>query len=146
MLATLTGASLLSDPVPNTVTFTGNNPVPQDVTLVSNTGDGPVKLLTAELWQSADGGLTPTDRCSAVTAGPCTHFRWSMGPTLPVTLDGTPSPTMRTSRVVGQLEYGTVDDAGMRQVPSQEQRVFAVVGTSDPYTPTVTIPIVGRLQ
>ncbi len=146
MLATLTGASLLSDPVPNTVTFTGNNPVPQDVTLVSNTGDGPVKLLTAELWQSADGGLTPTDRCSAVTAGPCTHFRWSMGPTLPVTLEGTPSPTMRTSRVVGQLEYGTVDDAGMRQVPSQEQRVFAVVGTSDPYTPTVTIPIVGRLQ
>jgi hypothetical protein len=146
MIATLNGASLLSDPQPNTVTFTGNNPAPQDVTLVSNTGDGPVMLLQAELWQSADGGTTPTERCAVATGGPCQHFRFSTGPVLPVTLEGTPTPTQRVTRVVGQIEYGTLDDAGVRQIPSQEQRVYAVVNTSDPYTPVVTVQITGRLQ
>ncbi|MFT3706207.1 MAG: choice-of-anchor D domain-containing protein [Archangium sp.] len=145
MIATLNGASLLSDPQPNTVTFTGNNPAPQDVTLVSNTGDGPVVLLQAELWQTTDGG-PPNERCAVATGGPCQYFSWTTGPTLPVTLEGTTTPTVRITRVVGQLVYGTLDDAGMRQVPSLEQRVYAIVFTSDPYTPYVTIPITGRLQ
>lgn len=146
MLATLTGASLLSDPVPNAVTFTGNSPQPQDVTLVSNTGGGPVRLLSVELWQSADGGTTPTDRCSTVTAGPCIHYGWVGAPTLPLLLEGTTIPGGRVNKVVGRLAYGALDDAGIYVVPSQEQRVFAVVGTSDPYTPTVTVPIIGRSQ
>lgn len=146
MLATLTGTSMLSDPVPNMVTFTGNNPAPQDVTLVANTGDGPVRLLTAELWQSADGGTTPTQACSAASSGPCTWYKWSAGPTLPVTLAGTSVPSMRVTQVVGQIEYGVLDDAGVRQIPSQEQKVFAVVTTSDPYTPRVVVPIIGRFQ
>lgn len=146
MVATVTGASRLSDPQPNGVTFTGNNPAPQDVTLVSNTGDGPVRLLGVELWQSADGGLVPTERCSMVTGGACQWFSWASGPTLPVTLSGTTTPGGRISQVIGQLEYGTLDDAGVRVVPSQEQRIFAVVNTSDPYTPTVTVTISGRLQ
>lgn len=146
MLATLTGNSLLADPVPFPVSFMGNSPAPQDVSLVTNTGDGPVRLLTAELWQSTDGGMTPGARCSDVDAGPCTHFAWVEGPTLPVLLEGTNIPGGRISKKVGRISYGTLNDAGMYVPPSQEQRVFAIVGTSDPYSPTVTVPIVGRLQ
>ncbi len=146
MLATLTGTSVLSEPVPNAVTFTGNSPTPQDVTLVSNTGDGPVRLLAAELWQSEDGGMTPTVRCSAVSAGPCTHYAWLNGPNLPQLLEGTNVPGARINKVIGRLAYGELNDAGMYQVPSQEQRVWVVVDTSDPYTPKVAVPIVGRLQ
>jgi hypothetical protein len=146
MLATFTGASLLSNPVPNMVTFTGNSPVPQDVSLVSNTGDGPMQMLSAELWQSEDGGLTPTVRCSAVTAGPCTHYAWLSGPTMPTLLEGTTTPGGRVNKIVGRLSYGELNDAGMYVVPSQEQRVWAVVETTDPYTPTVAVPIIGRMQ
>ncbi len=145
LLATLTGSSLLSDPVPFPVTFTGNAPVPQDVSLVTNTGDGPMRLLSAELWQSEDGGSTPTMRCSAVTSGPCTHFAWVQGPTLPVLLEGTNLPGGRISKNVGRISYGTLD-AGIYYPPSQEQRVFAIVETTDPYSPTVTVPIIGRNQ
>ncbi|MFO0594528.1 MAG: choice-of-anchor D domain-containing protein [Myxococcaceae bacterium] len=145
LTATLSGASLLSNPQPNMVTFTGNNPAPQDVTLVSNTGDGPVKLLTAELFQSADGGTVPDQACSTATVGPCTWFKWATGPALPVTLEGTITPGARISQVVGQIEYGLLD-AGVRYVPSQPQTVFAIVGTSDPYTPQVVVPIIGRLN
>ena len=147
MLATLTGSSLLSDPVPFPVTFTGNSPVPQDVSLVTNTGDGPVRLLSAELWQSADGGTTPGVRCADVDAGPCTAFAWVAGPTLPVLLEGTNIPGGRISKKVGTISYGAFDpDGGMYWPPSQEQRVFAIVQTTDPYTPTVTVPIIGRSQ
>ena len=145
MLATLTGNSLLADPVPFPVTFMGNSPVPQDVSLVTNTGDGPVRLITAELWQSADGGTTPGVRCSDVDAGPCVHFAWAQGPTLPVLLEGTNVPGGRVSKKVGTLSYGTLD-AGLWVPPSQVQQVFVLVGTSDPYSPTVTVPIVGRVQ
>lgn len=146
MLATLTGTSILSEPVPNGVTFTGNSPTPQDVTLVSNTGDGPVRLLAVELWQSADGGMAPTERCATATSGACTHYAWIQGPTLPVLLEGTNVPGARINKVVGRLSYGELNDAGMYQVPSQEQRVWAIVDTTDPYTPQVVVPIIGRLQ
>ena len=147
LLATLTGGSLLGDPVPFPVSFTGNSPVPQDVALVSNTGNGPLRLLSAELWQSADGGLVPDEPCSAVDAGPCAYFGWVAGPTLPVLLEGTTVPGGRVSQVVGKLSYGIYNpDGGLYTPPSQEQRVFAVVVTSDPYSPPVVVPIVGRLQ
>jgi hypothetical protein len=151
MLATLSGNSLLADPLPFPVTFTGNSPMPQDVSLVVNTGDGPVRLRSVELWQSADGGLTPGVRCSQVDAGACTHFEWVAGPTLPVLLEGTNVPGVRVSKVVGRLAYGELTDAGeglpmVYVPPSQEQRVWAIVETSDPYVPTVTVPIIGRLQ
>ncbi|MFZ5438787.1 MAG: choice-of-anchor D domain-containing protein [Myxococcota bacterium] len=146
MLATLNGSSILAQPVPNGVTFTGNSPTPQDVTLVSNTGDGPVRLLAVELWQSADGGLTPTERCATATSGACTHYAWLQGPTVPTLLEGTNVPAQRVTKVLGRLAYGELNDAGMYQVPSLEQRVWAIVDTSDPYTPQVVVPIVGRLQ
>lgn len=148
MIATITGASRLSNPQPNGVTFTGNNPAPQDVTLVSNTGDGPMRLLSVEFWQSADGGMMANQPCSAVDGGSCQWFKWSSPPTLPVTLLGTTTPGGRVSQVVGQIEYGVLPSDGgtVRIVPSQDQRVFAIVNTSDPYTPTVTVPISGRLQ
>jgi hypothetical protein len=147
MLATLSGSSVLSAPLPFPVTFTGNSPMPQDVDLVVNTGDGPVRLLAAELWQSADGGATPGVRCADVDAGPCTHFAWITGPTLPVLLEGTTAVGGRVSKRVGRLAYGTyTDDGGVYVVPSQEQRVWAIVDTTDPYVPKVTVPIIGRLQ
>ena len=147
MLATLTGNSVLADPVPFPVTFTGNSPMPQDVSLVTNTGDGPLRLVSAELWQSADGGLTPGVRCADVDAGPCTWFGWVEGPTLPVLLEGTNLPGGRISKKVGRISYGTFNpDGGLYTPPSQEQRVFAIVGTTDPYAPVVTVPIIGRLQ
>lgn len=145
MLATLTGSSLLSDPVPFPVTFTGSSPAPQDVSLVTNTGNGPMRLLTAELWQSADGGNTPSVRCANVDAGPCVYFAWGQGPTLPVLLEGTNLPGGRISKKVGTISFGTLD-GGMYYPPSQEQRVFAIVETTDPYSPTVTVPIIGRSQ
>ena len=146
MLATLNGSSLLPSPVPFPVTFTGNQPVPQLVRLVSNAGNAPVRLLNVEMWQSADGGTSPNVRCSDVDAGPCALFNWITPPTFPVLLEGTSVPSALIDKVVGTLAYGTLDDAGVYQVPSQQQRVFAVVGTSDPYTPTVTVAIIGRLQ
>lgn len=147
MIATLTGNSIQAEPVPFPVTFTGNSPVPQDVSLVTNTGDGPVRLVSAELWQSADGGATPSVRCSQVDAGPCMHFGWVDGPTLPVLLEGTNLPGGRISKKVGTISYGRFEpDGGMWIPPSLEQRVWAVVQTSDPYVPVVNVPITGRLQ
>jgi hypothetical protein len=147
MIATLTGNSVLADPVPFPVTFTGNSPMPQDVSLVTNTGDGPLRLVSAELWQAADGGLTPGVRCADVDAGPCTWFAWVEGPTLPVLLEGTNLPSGRISKKVGRISYGRFNpDGGLYSPPSQEQRVFAIVGTTDPYAPVVTVPIIGRLQ
>lgn len=146
MVATLTGASLLSEPVPNPVTFTGNSPLPQSVSLVSNTGDGPMRLTGAEFWQSNDGGLVPTDRCASVVGGPCQYFVWSTPPTFPVLLEGTNVPGGRVNKVLGQIAYGFIDDAGMPAVPPQEQRVFVIVDTTDPYTPKVVVPVTGRLQ
>lgn len=145
LVATLTGASLLSAPEPNGVTFTGNSPVPQDVTLVSNTGDGPVRLLAASLWQSSDGGLVPDQPCASATSGSCQYFAWLSGPTLPVLLEGTTGG--RVQKQVGRISYGVYEaDGGFYVPPSQPQRVFAVVDTSDPYTPRVVVPISGRLQ
>lgn len=147
LLATITGSSVLSAPVPSPVTFTGNSPVPQDVSLVGNTGNGPVRLVTTELWQSADGGTNADVRCSDVEAGPCVYFAWVQGPTLPVLLEGTNILCGRVSKKVGTIAYGTFNaDGGLYTPPGQEQRVFAIVGTSDPYVPTVTVPIIGRLQ
>lgn len=146
MLATLTGSSILPEPVAFPVTYTGNRPMPQDVSLVSNTGDGPVRLLAAELWQSADGGATPGERCADVDAGPCTYFAWTEGPTLPVLLEGTNLPGGRVSKKVGKLAYGTLDADGGYEAPGQQQRVFVIVDTTDPYTPQVIVPITGRFQ
>ncbi len=147
MLVTLTGNSILPQPLPFPVTFTGNSPVPQDVSLVTNTGNGPVKLLAAELWQSADGGQTPGVRCSDVDAGACTWFAWTAGPTLPVLLEGTNLSGGRISKKVGTIAYGAFEpDGGFYTPPSQEQRIWVIVDTTDPYTPKVTVPIIGRLQ
>jgi hypothetical protein len=74
-------------------------------------------------------------------------FAWVAGPTVPVLLEGTNIPGGRISKEVGTISYGAFDpDGGMYWPPSQEQRVFAIVQTSDPYTPTVTVPIIGRIQ
>lgn len=151
MLATLTGASILSNPEPFPITFTGNRPLPIDARLVSNTGDGPVRLLSVSLQQSSDGGTTPDTDCASVDAGPCTFFTWVDGPTLPVLLEGTNVPSDPVDKLIGRIAYGvwTIDpttDAGFYQPPSQTQRIWAVVNTSDPYEPVVNVPITGRAQ
>lgn len=146
LVATLTGSSILPAPEPNGVTFTGNSPRPQDVTLVSNTGDGPVRLLGAALWQSSDGGLVPDEPCATATGGSCQYFSWVSGPTLPVLLEGTNVPGGRVQKLVGRLAFGTAEADGGYTPPGQPQRVFAVVETSDPYAPKVNVPITGRLQ
>lgn len=141
MAATLTGSSAISSVVPAVESFGGNSSRPKDVMLVLNKGSGPVKLLGVELWQSADGGSSPDVRCATVGAGPCTYFAWAPGVTFPVLLEGTLGSG--TGQVLGQIAYGTLD-AGTYYPPVQEQQVFAIVSTSDPYAPTVTVPIVGR--
>ncbi|PZR04936.1 MAG: hypothetical protein DI536_33310 [Archangium gephyra] len=151
MLATLTGTSVLPNPEPFPITFTGNRPVPVDARLISNVGDGPVRLLSVSLRQSSDGGSVPDQDCSAVDAGPCSYFTWVAGPTLPVLLEGTTNLGQPVDKVVGRIAYGvwTVDpvtDAGMYIPPSQEQRIWAVVNTTDPYEPVVNVPITGRAQ
>ena len=146
LIATISGASLLSNPQPNSVSFTGNRPAPQDVSLVSNTGDGPLDLLSVELWRSRDGGMVPDEPCSTATSGPCTYYAWTRGPTLPVHL-GPSVAGERVNQVLGQLAFGTFDaDAGAYLSPVTEQRLLVKVGTSDPYTPVVVVPILGRHQ
>lgn len=151
MLATLTGASVLADPEPYPITFTGNSPLPIDARLVSNVGDGPVELRTVTLRQSSDGGNTPDVDCAAVDAGPCVYFAWVAGPNLPTVLEGTRVLGQPVDKVLGRIAYGTwtvdpITDAGTYVPPSQPQRIWAVVGTSDPYEPTVNVPINGRAQ
>lgn len=147
MIATFNGSSVLANLQPFQVTFTGNSPMPQDVSLVVNRGPGPVRVVKAELWQSLDGGMQPGVRCADVDAGPCTHFSWIEGPTLPQVLEGTALPTAPVGRKIGRLAYGTYTvDGGVYVPPSAEQRVWAIVDTSDPYAPQLTVPIIGRLQ
>ncbi len=151
MLATMTGGSMLSNPEPFPLTFTGNRPLPADARLASNTGDGPVRLLAVSLRQSSDGGTTPDTDCATVTSGPCQYFQWLSGPAVPTLLEGTNVPGDPVDKVLGRIAYGTwtIDpstDAGFYQPPSQEQRIWAIVETSDPYEPTVTVPIIGRMQ
>lgn len=145
LVATLSGTSRLSNPQPNMVTFTGNRPAPQVVTLVSNTGDGPVDVLSAELWQSSDGGSVPDEPCATAVSGPCTHYAWTVPPALPVRLGPATMAGERVTQPIGTLAYGTFDaDAGEYIAPSTEQKVLVKVGTSDPYTPVVVVPIAGR--
>lgn len=147
MLATFNGSSVLANPQPFQVTFTGNSPMPQDVSLVVNRGPGALRITGVSLWQSADGGPQPGVRCSDVDAGPCTQFAWLQGPTVPQVLEGTAVPTAGVTKQLGRLAYGSFNpDGGLYTPPSQEQRVWAVVETSDPYVPTLTVPIIGRLQ
>ncbi|MGV3620062.1 MAG: choice-of-anchor D domain-containing protein [Archangium sp.] len=151
MLATLSGTSVLANPEPFPITFTGNRPVPIEARLVSNVGDGPVELLSVSLRQSFDGGSVPDQDCAGVDAGPCIYFSWVDGPTLPTLLEGTTVINQPVDKVLGRIAYGiwTVDpitDAGMYIPPSQVQKVWAVVNTSDPYEPVVNVPITGRSQ
>lgn len=147
MLATFNGSSVLANPQAFQVTFTGNSPMPQDVNLVVNRGPGALRVTGVSLWQSADGGQQPGVRCSDVDAGPCTHFAWLQGPTVPQVLEGTASPTAGVSKKLGRLAYGIFNpDGGLYTPPGAEQRVWAVVETADPYVPSVTVPIIGRLQ
>lgn len=146
LIFTLTGKSLLPSPQANPFTFTGNPPVPQDVTLVSNSGDGPMRVTAVALWQSADGGASPGVPCAQVDAGPCRYFSWADDPAarLPLVLEGTPTPSAPVAKVLGRLAYGTPQGDGGYEAPFGEFRVWAVVETSDPYSPRVAVPLTGR--
>jgi hypothetical protein len=147
MIASLTGSSLLSNPEPYAVTFTGNQPAPQTVNLISNTGGGPLEVTAISLRYAPDGGATPTADCAGVTDAPCVYFTWlDGGATLPLVLEG--ARPLPVSKPLRNLAYGTwtVDttDAGYYVAPMTQQKVWAEVQTSDPYEPAVLVPIIGR--
>jgi hypothetical protein len=147
MIASLTGSSLLANPEPYAVTFTGNQPAPQTVNLISNTGGGPLEVTGISLRYAPDGGATPTADCAGVTDAPCVYFAWlDGGATLPLVLEG--AHPLPVSKPLRDLAYGTwtvdVTDAGYYVAPTTQQKVWAEVQTSDPYEPVVLVPIIGR--
>lgn len=149
MFASLTGSSLLSNPEPYAITFTGNQPAPQTVNLVSNTGPGPLQVTGVSLRYAPDGGAVPTADCAGVTDAPCVYFAWlDGGAALPVVLEG--ARPLPVSKPLRDLAYGTwtvdVTDAGYYVAPTTQQKVWAEVQTSDPYEPVVLVPIIGRLN
>jgi hypothetical protein len=149
LLASLTGSSLLSNPEPYGITFTGNQPAPQTVNLISNTGFGPLQVTDISLRYATDGGAVPNADCEGVVAAPCVYFAWlDGGATLPVTLEG--ARPLPVSKPLRDLAYGTwtvgTNDAGYYVAPSAEQKVWARVQTTDPYEPVVLVPITGRQQ
>src|SRR5262249_15633221 len=100
---------------------------------------------------SYDGGgptgglLTRCDPASAsYDTSDCARFLWAPGQApsdiLPVTLDGGGNSSVPSEQVVGKLFLGCLPDGGWPTAPTR-YKVYALVSTSDPYAPVVTVPI-----
>ncbi len=146
------GRSLLPAGVGSDISIAGATPVSLNFLGVLNRGSAPLRVRSAELWQGEalpDGGrgATPFERCANATSGDCAVFAWQEGhdpaTVLPLTLDGTPLPDLPTSAVLGRLTFGPTD-AGVMPQQGTEYRVFSVVETDDPYTPTVVSTVRAR--
>jgi hypothetical protein len=131
----------------------------------SNAGDAPLKITKVELWEefpSLDGGDAggPTggffQPCVAGSPGsPCEVFVWDKGDGgdpnqyAPHSLNPTTNPNQPTQRQLGSLTFGPGGrgcvDAGAA-CPNTGYRIYAVVSTDDPYSPTVISKIAGYGQ
>lgn len=146
----LNGQSLLPRGVPSDINISLSGQVPsvvQNYSGLSNAGDAPLTIRTAQLWQAtflADGGTgtEPFEECLPGAGGACRFFWWSTPPTLPAQLNGTASPSQPVSRVLGQIGFGQQDGGAAPQVGTA-YRVFAVFETDDPYGSPCPYPTTG---
>jgi hypothetical protein len=155
LLATFTGQSLLPDAKPKPVNIgQQNNPAsvpfgnPLGVELVTNQGEAPLTVTAVELYeQLGDGGLSS---CAGSMSANCQGFIWADGGVpsqlLPVTLDGGANPGMPSQQVIGKLFIGCVTNDGTCPTAITHLQVTAVVSTSDPYAPTVNVPLNAYVQ
>ncbi|MDX2014399.1 MAG: choice-of-anchor D domain-containing protein [Myxococcaceae bacterium] len=148
--AILSGQSLLPRGVTSDININLSGAVPnvvQGYNGLANLGDAPLTIVSASLWQGAalgDGGMggTPDEECVMGSGGSCRFFRWVVPPMTPTTLAGTPSPTMPSTRVLGQIGFGAFD-GGMPPQTGTAYRIFAVFETDDPYGAACPYPTPG---
>jgi hypothetical protein len=147
----LTGQSLLPRGVPNDVNITLSGmvtSVAQNYNGLSNLGDAPLVIRTAQIWGPeflSDGGTgsQPFEECiPGAFSSSCQLFFWATPPTLPTTLAGTASPSMPVSRILGQIGFGQRDGGTAPQVGTP-YRAFAVFETDDPYGAACPYPSTG---
>jgi hypothetical protein len=147
----LNGQSLLPRGVPSdlNISLTGQvNSVAQNYNGLSNLGDAPLTIRTAQIWQGdtyPDGGTgaEPFEECvPGAGSGACRFFWWSTPPTLPAQLNGTSSPSQPVSRVLGQIGFGRQDGGAAPQMGTAF-RAFAVFETDDPYGAPCPYPTTG---
>lgn len=122
--------------------------VTQSYNGLSNIGDAPLTIRTAQLWQAmflADGGTgtEPFEECLPGAGGACRFFWWSTPPTLPTTLAGTTQPNMPVTRALGQIGFGQQDGGTLAPQVGTAYRVFAVFETDDPYGAPCPYPTSG---
>lgn len=147
----LTGQSLLPRGVTSDINIAlggMSTSVVQPYNGLSNLGDAPLTVRTAQLWQGEfflDGGTgsVPFEECLLGAGGACRFFWWSTPPVLPTTLAGTPTPTQPVSRVLGQLGFGQQDGGTLAPQVGTPYRVFAVFETDDPYGSPCPYPTTG---
>lgn len=148
--AILSGQSLLPRGVTSDININLSGSVPnvvQSYNGLANLGDAPLTIVSASLWQGAalgDGGTgaTPDEECVMGAGGTCRFFRWVTPPMVPTTLAGTPSPTMPSTRILGQIGFGGFD-GGMPPQTGTSYRIFAVFETDDPYGAPCPYPTAG---
>ena len=126
---------------------------------VNNGGDAPLKVTKVELWQEfnisfGDGG-GPTggifQACDPMNpSGDCAAFTWknidggNPNQYAPHTLAATSSPSSPTQIQLGRLAFGEAClDGGLTSCSNTAFKVYAVITTDDPYSPTVTAKISG---
>lgn len=145
-----TGQSLLPHGVPNDVNITLSGmvtSVAQNYDGLSNLGNAPLTIRTAQVWQPAflsDGGTgnEPFEECSSGAGGACRFFWWATAPTLPIRLAGTPNPLNPVRQILGQIGFGQ-QDGGVAPQVGTPYRAFAVFETDDPYGTPCPYPTTG---
>ena len=129
---------------------------------VNNGGDAPLKVTKVELWQEFDrsfgdgggpnGGIFQI--CDALNpAGDCAAFSWknvdggNPNQYAPHSVAATSNPMNPTQVQLGRLAFGEAClDGGLTSCSNTSFKLFAVITTDDPYSPTVITKISGYGQ
>jgi hypothetical protein len=145
LILNLTGNSLLPRGVGQDITMSGSVPLRGDFFGVGNAGEAPLRVTDVKLYQAeflADGGRSAgpdfaTGLCDQFASFDCRFFGWADGgvpnSVLPRTLSGTTNVSVPVRELLGYVTFG----AGAAPQLNREYTVFAVVTTSDPYSPLV---------
>ncbi len=126
---------------------------------VNNGGDAPLKVLKVEIWQEfnpsfgdgggPNGGIFQI--CDPLNpSGDCAAFTWknvdggNPNQLAPHKIGPTTNPMNPTQVQIGRLAFGEAClDGGLTSCPNTPFRVYAVITTDDPYSPTVVAKISG---
>jgi hypothetical protein len=140
----LTGGSLLPRGVPQDITMSGTLPLKEGFFGVGSAGEAPLRVTDISLYQAAflaDGGRSAgpdlaNGLCDPLAQFDCRLFSWDDGgvPALPRTLAGTSNTSVPVKALLGRIVFGA---GSTTLTPGVEYTVFAVITTSDPYSPQV---------